>query len=157
MLAKEMEMSQEHASNIQLELAADIVSAYVSNNPVPAATLPDFIQTVHASLAALGRDAATAEPAMETKAPAVPLRKSITNEYIVCLEDGKKFKSLKRHLQAGYGMTPAEYRAKWGLPPDYPMVAPAYTAARSAMAKKMGLGRKPAAVPAARRGRKKAA
>jgi predicted transcriptional regulator len=149
-------MGQEHASNTQLELAADIVSAYVSNNPVPAATLPDFIQTVHASLAALGRGAAAPEPAAETKAPAVPVRKSITREYIVCLEDGKKFKSLKRHLQAAYGMTPADYRAKWGLPPDYPMVAPAYTAARSAMAKEMGLGRKPAPAPA-KRGRKRAA
>ncbi len=128
-----------------IETTAEIVAAYVSRNSVPMAELPNLIRSIHASLASLG-----APPAAETPAaplvPAVPIRKSVTDEYIVSLEDGRKFKSLKRYLATSHGMTPAEYRAKWGLPPDYPMVAPAYAAKRSALAKTIGLGRKAAEV-----------
>lgn len=132
-----------------IELAAEIVSAYVSNNPVPVGELPAFIISVHSALASLS-GAAKEEPAPEQK-PAVNPKKSVHPDYIVCLEDGKRFKSLKRHLMTHYGLTPDEYRAKWNLPSDYPMVAPNYAAARSALAKKMGLGRKPDAKPASRR------
>ncbi|WP_085464321.1 MucR family transcriptional regulator [Mesorhizobium australicum] len=137
-------------------LTADIVSAYVSNNPVPAGELANLIGNVHKSLVAVsaGAQDAPAEP----QKPAVPVKKSVHDDYIVCLEDGKKFKSLKRHLNVHYGMTPDEYRVKWGLPTDYPMVAPNYAAQRSELAKKLGLGRKksvPAPTPA-KRGRKKA-
>jgi predicted transcriptional regulator len=123
-----------------IELAADIVSAYVANNSVPAADLPSLIASVHASLAFLA-DGAKQEPE-QPLVPAVPVKKSIQPDYIVCLEDGKKFKSLKRHLRTAYDMTPDQYRAKWGLPHDYPMVAPNYAAARSELAKSMGLGQK---------------
>lgn len=120
-------------------LVADIVSAYVSNNSVPTADLPILIATTHAAIIGLG-----AEPAAlaveEKPTPAVAIKKSITADYIVCLENGKKFKSLKRHLRSAYGMSPEEYRARWGLPVDYPMVAPSYAEARSSLAKKMGLG-----------------
>jgi predicted transcriptional regulator len=139
-----------------VELTADLVSAYVSNNPVPVAELPALIGQVHTSLRALTSGALP--EAQEPRKPAVPIKKSVTPDYIVCLDDGKKFKSLKRHLMTHYGVSPAEYRAKWKLPADYPMVAPNYAAARSALAKKMGLGRKsqkPAAQPA--RGRRKTA
>jgi len=120
-------------------LVADIVSAYVSNNSVPAAELANLIATTHAAITGLGSEAAA--PAIAEKLiPAVPVKKSITPEFIVCLEDGKKFKSLKRHLRTAYNMSPEEYRARWGLPADYPMVAPAYAEARSNLAKKMGLG-----------------
>ena len=121
-----------------IDLTAGIVSAYVSNNVTPAAELPGLISQVHAAL--LRVSAGQAEPALELAKPAVPVKRSVTSEYIVCLEDGKKFKSLKRHLRTQYNMTPEQYRDKWGLPPDYPMVAPNYAASRSQLAKKMGLG-----------------
>ncbi len=124
-----------------IELAAEIVSAYVSNNSVPAAELPSLISEVHAALHRVvsGIQIAPEVPAEPLK-PAVPLKKSITNEYIICLEDGKKFKSLKRHLRTQYNLSPEQYRERWGLAPDYPMVAPNYAAARSRLAKEMGLG-----------------
>ena len=121
-----------------INLVADIVSAYVSNNSVPAADLPALIATTHSALTSLGSPAAA--PVEEKPVPAISVKKSITPEYLVCLEDGKKFKSLKRHLRTAYDMTPEQYRQKWSLPADYPMVAPAYAEARSNLAKKMGLG-----------------
>ncbi|MCO6389343.1 MucR family transcriptional regulator [Aliihoeflea sp. 40Bstr573] len=135
-------------------LTAEIVSAYVSNNPVPAAELPAFIASVHSALVSLTTPSAV-EPA-EAPKPAVNPKKSVSDDYIICLEDGQKFKSLKRHLMTHYNMTPDEYRVKWNLPSDYPMVAPNYAAARSALAKKMGLGRKPGTKMRAK-GRAKAA
>lgn len=120
-----------------LALSVDIVSAFVSNNPVPAPELPGLIAAIHATLHGLGEPAITP---MEELRPAVPVRRSVQPDFIVCLEDGKKFKSLKRHLRTHYNLTPEEYRTKWGLPPDYPMVAPNYAAARSSLAKSMGLG-----------------
>ncbi|UZF95538.1 MucR family transcriptional regulator [Bosea sp. NBC_00550] len=129
-------MSEENENLIGL--VADIVSAYVSNNSVPTADLPGLIATTHAAISGLGTSPATV--AEERPTPAVSIKKSITPDFLICLEDGKKFKSLKRHLRTAYGMTPEEYRARWGLPPDYPMVAPAYAEARSTLAKKMGLG-----------------
>lgn len=123
-----------------LRLAVNIVTAYVGNNPLPAAQIPDLIQTVHSSLT--GLEHGSAETKAEAQKPAVPVRKSVFPDYIVCLEDGKKLKMLKRHLRTNYNMTPDEYRAKWGLSPDYPMVAPNYAAQRSEFAKKIGLGRK---------------
>ena len=122
-----------------LRLASDIVAAYVSNNPLPVSELPAMIKSVHATLGGLSGMAA-AEMATSQK-PAVTVKKSITPEYIVCLEDGKKLKMLKRYLRSRYGLSPEEYRAKWGLPADYPMVAPNYAAQRSEFAKKIGLGR----------------
>lgn len=122
-----------------IELAAEIVCAYVSNNIVPAAELPSIIIDIHATLVRLGQGAPAPVP-VEALRPAVPAKKSVTPEYIVCLEDGKKFKSLKRHLRTQYNMTPEEYREKWGLAADYPMVAPSYAKARSQLAKQMGLG-----------------
>jgi predicted transcriptional regulator len=121
-----------------IELAADIVSAYVSNNSVPASDLPTLINDVHSALVRVM--SGSVPPPAETPKPAVPAKKSVTNEYIVCLEDGRKFKSLKRHLRTQYNMSPDEYREKWGLAPDYPMVAPNYAKARSNLAKQMGLG-----------------
>jgi len=123
-----------------IDLAADIVSAYVSNNPVPAADLPNLIADVHKALSET--HAGANEPEPEPLKPAVNPRKSVFPDYIICLEDGKKFKSLKRHLRTHYDLSPEEYREKWGLAVDYPMVAPNYAAARSALAKKMGLGQK---------------
>lgn len=120
-----------------LTLSVDIVSAFVSNNPVPAPELPGLIAAIHATLHGLGEPSA---PPVEELRPAVPVRRSVQPDFIVCLEDGKKFKSLKRHLRTHYNLTPEEYRGKWGLPPDYPMVAPNYAAARSSLAKSMGLG-----------------
>jgi predicted transcriptional regulator len=122
-----------------IELTADIVSAYVSNNSVPASDLPALISEVHS---ALSRVMGGAAPVVQAEAPkpAIPVKKSITADYLICLEDGKKFKSLKRHLRTQYNMSPEQYREKWGLPPDYPMVAPNYAEARSQLAKKMGLG-----------------
>jgi predicted transcriptional regulator len=121
-----------------IEMTADIVAAYVGANSVAAADLPSLIQSVHRALTgvASGSDVAEAAP----REPAVPVKKSITPEYLVCLEDGRKFKSLKRHLRTKYNMSPEDYRAKWGLPKDYPMVAPSYAKARSELAKQMGLG-----------------
>ena len=121
-----------------IEMTADIVSAYVGNNAVIAADLPALIESVHRALhgVATGIDSAAAAP----KEPAVPIKRSITPEYLICLEDGRKFKSLKRHLRTKYNMSPEDYRAKWGLAKDYPMVAPDYARARSDLAKQMGLG-----------------
>jgi len=121
-----------------IDLTANIVSAYVSNNPTSAAEIPALIGQIHAALVrvATGRVETPLEPAK----PAVAVKKSVTAEYLVCLEDGKRFKSLKRHLHSQYNMTPEQYRDKWGLPPEYPMVAPNYAVARSQLAKKMGLG-----------------
>ena len=127
-------------SEMLIELTADVVAAYVSNNPVPAAELPNLIADVHAALGRVG--VATEAPPAEKQKPAVNPKKSVTDDYIICLEDGKKFKSLKRHLMTHYGLSPDAYREKWGLDPSYPMVAPNYAAARSQLAKKMGLGRK---------------
>ena len=121
-----------------LELTADIVSAYVSHNSVGTSDLPRLINDVHAALSQVGVSAP--EPQREELRPAVPVKKSVHPDYIVCLEDGKKFKSLKRHLRTHYDLSPEEYREKWNLPHDYPMVAPNYAAARSALAKQMGLG-----------------
>jgi predicted transcriptional regulator len=121
-----------------IDLAADIVSAYVSNNTVPSADLPSLIADVFAALQKTS--AGEVEVAAEPLKPAVSVKKSVTPDYIICLEDGKKFKSLKRHLRTHYELTPEEYREKWSLPADYPMVAPNYAAARSELAKKMGLG-----------------
>lgn len=121
-----------------IELAADIVSAYVSNNSVPSSDLPALINEIHAALVRVTNGAEL--PVAEPLKPAVPAKKSITNEFIVCLEDGRKFKSLKRHLRTQYNMSPEEYREKWGLAADYPMVAPNYAKARSNLAKQMGLG-----------------
>jgi predicted transcriptional regulator len=122
-----------------IDLAADIVSAYVSNNTVATGDLPSLIADVYAALQRTSSGVAP-EPQPEPLKPAIPIKKSVTPDYIVCLEDGKKFKSLKRHLRTQYGVTPEEYREKWGLPADYPMVAPNYAQARSDLAKKMGLG-----------------
>ena len=122
-----------------VELAAEIVAAFVSHNPVPKSELPSLIQAVHSAVERLEKGLVTAPLQVEVKAPAVPIRKSITRDFLICLEDGKRFRSLRRHL-AGLGMTPEQYREKWNLPSDYPMVAPSYAAVRSAMAKKMGLG-----------------
>jgi len=121
-----------------LRMTAEVVAAYVRNNPLPAAELSSIILTVHGSLAALDDgSASTAEP----QRPAVSIRRSVQPDHIVCLEDGKKLKMLKRHLRTTYGMSPEEYRAKWGLPADYPMVAPNYAKQRSEFAKEIGLGR----------------
>jgi predicted transcriptional regulator len=121
-----------------IDLTANIVSAYLSNNPTPASEIPALISQIHAALlrVSTGRPEAPPEPAK----PAVSVKKSMTSDYLVCLEDGKRFKSLKRHLRTQYNMTPEQYRDKWGLPADYPMVAPNYAVARSQLAKKMGLG-----------------
>lgn len=146
-------MSDESNQNAHISLTSEIVSAYVSNNPVPAGELPDLIASVYASLSKLDQ----AEAPMPELTPAVPIKKSVTRDWLVCLEDGKRFKSLKRHLATSFNMTPDQYRAKWGLPHDYPMVAPAYAEARSALAKQMGLGRKAVQKAPAKRTRRKAA
>jgi predicted transcriptional regulator len=125
-----------------ITLTADIVAAHVSNNSVAVSDLPHLISNVHGALAALGGPVAPAEAKLE---PAVSIRSSIKPDFIVCLEDGKKLKMLKRHLMTHYGMTPDDYRAKWGLPKDYPMVAPNYAEQRRTLAVKIGLGRKPGA------------
>ncbi len=126
----------------EIELTADIVAAFVANNNLPKSELASLIEVVHETFVGLGSGGRSIAPAVaEKRSPAVLVSKSITNDFIVCLEDGKKFKSMKRHLSQ-LGITPAEYRAKWGLPGDYPMVAPAYSSARSAIAKGTGLGRK---------------
>lgn len=141
-----------------IELATDIVSAYVSNNSVRSADLSELINSVHAALATAAGHRAPA-PVAEELRPAISVKKSITPDYIICLEDGKRFKSLKRHLRTAYDMTPDQYRAKWSLPSDYPMVAPNYAEARSNLAKSMGLGqkRRADAAPSARRATRKAA
>src|SRR5512139_2272372 len=126
--------------NELVELTAEIVSAYVSNNTVVASDLPGVIQNVFDALSRAS--STTGQTIREELRPAVPVKKSVTPEYIICLEDGKKFKSLKRHLRTHYNLTPEEYREKWGLEPNYPMVAPKYAEARSNLAKKMGLGQR---------------
>ena len=125
------------SSGVIMEFASDIVSAYVSNNPIHSAELPELIRSVHTTL----RELQTSSEQPVAPEPAVSIKKSITDDFLICLEDGKKFKSLKRHLRSKYGMSPAEYREKWGLPYDYPMVAPSYARKRSALAKEMGLGK----------------
>ncbi len=122
-------------------LTGEIVSAYVARNNIQISDLPALISSVHQTLSSAGQPQAASEPAVELK-PAVPVKKSVTADYIVCLEDGEKLKMLKRHLMSTYGLTPDEYRVKWGLPSDYPMVAPNYAKARSEMAVKIGLGKK---------------
>ncbi|HEY1414415.1 MAG TPA: MucR family transcriptional regulator [Caulobacteraceae bacterium] len=121
-----------------IEMTAEIVAAYVENNNISTSDLPALIQSVHRALASVAAGGEAVEPA--PKEPAVPVRRSITQDYLICLEDGRKFKSLKRHLRTKYNMSPEDYRAKWGLPKDYPMVAPSYAKARSDLAKQMGLG-----------------
>ena len=131
-------MSDDASGGTFIALTASIVSAYVSNNPVPSSELPALIGQVHSALTRVS--SGQGEVPSEPLKPAISLKKSVTPDHIVCLEDGKKFKSLKRHLRTQYNMTPEQYREKWGLPPDYPMVAPNYAAARSSLAKQMGLG-----------------
>jgi predicted transcriptional regulator len=131
-------MAENMTSGNFIELTADIVSAYVSNNSVSAAEIPALISQVHSALLRVSNG--SSEAPAEALKPAVTVKKSITPDYIICLEDGKKFKSLKRHLRTQYNVSPEQYREKWGLPPDYPMVAPNYAAARSELAKQMGLG-----------------
>lgn len=133
------QLRSDFSDSALLRMAADIVSAYVSKNIIPAQQIPELINTVFSALAGL-QGPAEELPAEPLK-PAIPVRKSVTPEYIICLEDGKKLKMLKRHLRSTYNMSPDEYRARWGLPPDYPMVAPNYAAQRSDFAKKIGLGR----------------
>lgn len=130
-----------------LSLTSEIVAAHVSNNTVAVGDLPGLIEQVYRTLSSVGGGG---EPAADKPTPAVPVKKSVTPDYIVCLEDGKKLKMLKRHLRSSYDMTPEEYRAKWKLPVDYPMVAPAYAKERSEFAKKIGLGRR-AKAPARKR------
>jgi predicted transcriptional regulator len=129
--------------SIELELTsltADIVAAYVAHNVISGEKLPDFIGSVYAALSKASVQGI--EPPKVDLTPAVPVKKSVTHDYIICLDDGKRFKSLKRHLKTHYDLSPEEYRDKWGLPRDYPMVAPAYAAARSSLAKSMGLGQR---------------
>jgi predicted transcriptional regulator len=138
-----------------IELASEIVAAFVSNNPLPKGELPTLIQAVHTAVVRLAAGPESVQPQIEVKTPAVPIRKSITPEFLICLDDGKRLKSLRRHL-ARLGLTPKQYREKWKLPSDYPMVAPNYAAQRSALVKQIGLGRfgrEPvsARVPAGRR------
>jgi len=128
----------ETSENELLRLGVDIVTAYVSRNKIAAEALPDLLQTVHGALRTLGP--AAVAPSEERPKPAVPINKSVQQDHIVCLEDGKKLKMLKRYLRSRFDMSPDDYRKRWGLPPDYPMVAPAYAARRSAFAKQIGLG-----------------
>jgi len=124
-----------------LRLSADIVASYVSHNAASATSLAELIRSVHQALSSLGEAATPVAAPVERAKPAVPISKSVQNDFIVCLEDGKKLKMLKRYLRAQYDLSPEEYRRKWGLPPDYPMVAPAYAVRRSEFAKQIGLGR----------------
>ena len=135
-------MTEENAVRDQLlAMTAQVAASYFGNNVVPATQIPDVIKSVYSSLASLeGQGEGVNQPAQK---PAVPIRRSVTPDFVICLEDGKKLKMLKRHLRTTYGMTPEEYRLKWGLPADYPMVAPNYAKQRSNFAKKIGLGRKP--------------
>ncbi|MEN3145334.1 MucR family transcriptional regulator [Ochrobactrum sp. WV_118_8] len=138
-----------------LELTTDIVSSYVSNNTIQHSELPSLISLVHGKLNELQNGPVEVVEAAEARKPAVNPKKSVFDDHIICLEDGKKFQSMKRHLKTVYNLTPDEYRAKWGLPQDYPMVTKNYSAKRSAMAKNMGLGRKPGEVPPIKYKRKK--
>jgi predicted transcriptional regulator len=146
-----LEKSTMSGSN-PIELAAEIVAAFVSNNSVPAGELPALIDAVHTSVRGLTEGPESAAPKVEAKAPAVSIRRSVTPDFLICLEDGKHFKSIRRHLTL-HGMTPEQYREKWSLPADYPMVAANYAAQRSAMAKKMGFGLARGRAAAARKGR----
>jgi predicted transcriptional regulator len=132
-------MTEQSNSRELMELTTEIVAAHVSNNSVAMNDLPELIQQIYKTLATVGTAAAAGA---ERPQPAVPIRKSITPDFVICLEDGKKLKMLKRHLKTAYNMTPEEYRERWGLPPDYPMVAPNYAKQRSTLAKKIGLGTK---------------
>ena len=132
-------MSENPNANELLELTTEIVSAHVGNNSIVLGDLPQLIQDVYKTLAIVG----TTPAVPERPKPAVPIKKSVFPDFVVCLEDGKKLKMLKRHLKTAYNMTPDEYRTRWGLPPEYPMVAPNYAKHRSALAKKIGLGTKP--------------
>lgn len=132
-----MTMSEAQSKGF-VDLTASIVSAYVSNNATTAAEIPGLISQIHAALQRVANGGS--DVVLEQAKPAVSVKKSMTPDYLVCLEDGKRFKSLKRHLRTQYNMTPEQYREKWGLPSDYPMVAPNYAVARSQLAKKMGLG-----------------
>lgn len=132
-----------------LQLASGIVSSYVSHNQVPMSEVPSILKSIHSVLAGLSMGAPV--DGLSSAKPAVPVKKSIGDDYIICLEDGKKLKMLKRYLRSNYNMSPEEYRTKWGLPPDYPMVAPAYARQRSEFAKKIGLGRVPASTGRGRR------
>ena len=148
-------MDNEYQNEDLMALTSDIAAAYVSNNRVAPNEIAGLIASIHSSLGSLGTSS-VAEPEPVALVPAVPIKKSVTPDYIVCLEDGKQFKSMKRHLQTKFGMTPDEYRAKWGLPHDYPMVAAGYSEKRSALALSLGLGRKrtePVEEPAAKPGR----
>jgi len=136
----DMNESPARSSDMLIELTADVVAAYVSNNPVPVSELPNLIADIHAALGRVG--GASEQAPVDKQKPAVNPKRSVHDDYIVCLEDGKKFKSLKRHLMTHYNLTPDQYREKWNLDSSYPMVAPNYAAARSQLAKKMGLGRK---------------
>jgi predicted transcriptional regulator len=138
--------TQDNFGETLITLTADIVSAHVSNNSVAVSDLPLLISNVHGALSGLGDLPEAPAPRPE---PAVSVRSSIKPDYVVCLEDGKKLKMLKRHLMTAYGMTPEQYRTKWSLKPDYPMVAPTYSAQRQMLAKQFGLGRKPAPPPPA--------
>ena len=129
-------MPETESNTSSLELVSKIVSAYVSSNSLPPSELPHVIKTVHEALRNPGQAASS------PLEPAVPIKKSVTRDYVICLEDGKRLKMLKRHLRNAFDMSPDEYRQRWGLPGDYPMVAPEYAARRSELAKKMGLGRK---------------
>ncbi len=132
-------MAEHPPNSTILGLAAQIVSAHVSHNPVTPDALPELIQNVYHTLAAVGR-----EPAAQARPqPAVPVRKSVFPEFIICLEDGKQLKMLRRHLKSAYNLTPEQYRERWGLPSDYPMVAPRYAEQRSTLARKIGLGTTP--------------
>jgi predicted transcriptional regulator len=151
-LTKDLPMSEEKNGNELFPLTEKIVSAHIANNAVPSADLPALIKTVYAAL----EDASTATKSPPTPEPFVPIKKSVTPNYLICLEDGKKLKMLKRHLNTAHNMTPDQYRQRWRLPPNYPMVAPHYAAQRSELAKKIGLGRKPKTVkPTVKTGAKK--
>jgi predicted transcriptional regulator len=134
-------MTQENSADPLIEMTADIVSAYLSNSKVALSELPGLIQSVFSALSGVMADAIPEPVVAEIQKPAVPIRKSITPDFLISLEDGRQYKSLKRHLRTAYNMSPEDYRAKWKLPRDYPMVAPAYAARRSALAKAIGLGR----------------
>jgi predicted transcriptional regulator len=140
-------LTEAHANGRRLELTSRIVSAYLSRNIIAPDELPHLIQQTYASL---GETSASAQrpPAVEEQRPAIPIKKSVTDDFIVCLEDGKKFKSLKRHLTTKYGLTPEQYREKWKLPSDYPMTARNYALQRSELARAMGLGKRHVSTPA---------
>lgn len=140
----------QNGAEVQLEIISNIVAAYVGNNAVPTTELPALIESVATTIARLSRTGAPLDTE-DTRKPAVPIKKSVTPDYIISLEDGLKFKSLKRALSVRYGLTPDEYRKKWNLPSDYPMVAPNYSRARSELAMELGLGRKKGSKPGRRR------